>query len=187
MSMVFWSWLINLYGNRKIGNHFVSMELIIWCKHCFVFIPSYHLHACLHSRTPIRIFARLSMPQVKILLMSWFVGIGCIGWVFPTVISGVLCRHSESLSWVRNKSWNQDHQHLQNPERSTAIFIKIKHMFRDVQKGKIGYSSAPLSLLSNSSRINILGDPCKKLQPNLWVSPILKSARDSLHQQSKKA
>jgi hypothetical protein len=25
-------------------------------------------------------------------------------------------------------------------------------MFRDVQKGKIGYSSAPLSLLSNASR-----------------------------------
>jgi hypothetical protein len=59
-------------------------------------------------------------------------------------------------------------------------------MFRDVQKGKIGYSSSPLSLLSNASRINILGDLCKKLQPNLWASHILKSAWDSLHQQSKK-
>jgi hypothetical protein len=38
------------------------------------------------------------------------------------------------------------------------FFIEIKHMFRDVQKGKIGYLSAPLSLLSNASRINILGD-----------------------------
>jgi hypothetical protein len=47
-------------------------------------------------------------------------------------------------------------------------------MFRDVQKGKIGYSSAPISLLSNASRINILGDMCKKLQPNLWASHILK-------------
>jgi hypothetical protein len=28
-------------------------------------------------------------------------------------------------------------------------------MFRDVKKGKIGYSSDPLSLLSNASRINI--------------------------------
>jgi hypothetical protein len=80
----------------------------------------------------------------------------------------------------------EDHQHLQNPERSTAVFIKIKHMFRDVQKGKIGYSSSPLSLLSNASRINILGDLCKKLQPNIWASHILKSAWDSLHQQSKK-
>jgi hypothetical protein len=43
-------------------------------------------------------------------------------------------------------------------------------MFRDVQKEKIGYSSAPLSLLSNASRINILGDLCKKLQPYLWAS-----------------
>jgi hypothetical protein len=59
-------------------------------------------------------------------------------------------------------------------------------MFRDVQKGKIGYSSAPLSLLSNASGINILGDLRKKLQPNLWASHILKSAWDSLHQQSKK-
>jgi hypothetical protein len=40
-------------------------------------------------------------------------------------------------------------------------------MFRDVKKGKIGFSSAPLSILSNASRINILGDLCKKLQPNL--------------------
>jgi hypothetical protein len=71
------------------------------------------------------------------------------------------------------------------PERSTAVFIKIKHVFRDVQKGKIGYSSAPLSLLSNASRINILGDLCKKLQPNFWASHILKSAWDSLHHQSK--
>jgi hypothetical protein len=59
-------------------------------------------------------------------------------------------------------------------------------MFRDVQKEKIGYPSAPLSLRFNASRINILGDPYKKLQPNLWASHILKSARDSLHQQSKK-
>jgi hypothetical protein len=79
--MVFWPWLINIYGNRKFGNHFVSIELRIWCKHCFVFIPSYNLHARLHSRTPIRIFARLTMPQMKILGMSWFVGIGCIGCV----------------------------------------------------------------------------------------------------------
>jgi hypothetical protein len=73
-----------------------------------------------------------------------------------------------------------------NPKVSTTVFIKIKHMFRDVQKGKNGYSSAPLSLLSNASRINILGDLCKKLQPNLWTSHILKSVWDSLHQQSKK-
>jgi hypothetical protein len=78
----------NLYGNRKFGNHFLSMELRIWCKHCFVFIPSYDFHACLHSRTLIRIFARLTMPQVRILGMYWFVG---IGWVFPTVTSGVIC------------------------------------------------------------------------------------------------
>jgi hypothetical protein len=54
------------------------------------------------------------------------------------------------------------------------------------KKGKVGYSSAPLSLLSNASRINILGDLRKKLQPNLWASHILKSVWDSLHQQSKK-
>jgi hypothetical protein len=59
-------------------------------------------------------------------------------------------------------------------------------MFRDVQKEKTGYSSDPLSLLSNTSKINILGDMCKKLQPNLWAPRILKSAWDSLHQQSKK-
>jgi hypothetical protein len=88
MNMVFWPWLINLYGNRKFGNYFVSMKLKIWCKHYFVFIPSYHLHAHLHSRTPISIFARLTMSQVKILGMSWFVGIGS---VFLTVTSGVLC------------------------------------------------------------------------------------------------
>jgi hypothetical protein len=52
-------------------------------------------------------------------------------------------------------------------------------MFRDVKKGKFGCSSDPLSLLSNALRINILGDPCKKLQPNLWASYILKSAWDS--------
>jgi hypothetical protein len=91
MNMVYWSLLINLYGSRKFGNHYVRMEVRIWCKYCFVFIPSYHLHARLHSRTNIRIFARLTMPQVKILGMSWFVGIGWIGWVFPTVTSGVLC------------------------------------------------------------------------------------------------
>jgi hypothetical protein len=68
--------------------HFVSMELRIWHKHCFVFIPSSHFHTNLHSCTPISIFARLTMPQVKIVGMSWFVG---IGWVFPTVTSGVLC------------------------------------------------------------------------------------------------
>jgi hypothetical protein len=33
--------------------------------------------------------------------------------------------------------------------------MKIKHIFRDVKKGKIVYSSDPLSLLSNASRINI--------------------------------
>jgi hypothetical protein len=31
---------------------------------------------------------------------------------------------------------------------------------------KFGYSGAPLSLLSNASTFNILGDPCKELQPN---------------------
>jgi hypothetical protein len=72
------------------------------------------------------------------------------------------------------------------PKGPLLFSSKIKHMFRDVQKGKIGYSSAPLSLLSNASRINILGDPRKKLQPNLWASHILKSAWDSLHHQSKK-
>jgi hypothetical protein len=55
------------------------------------------------------------------------------------------------------------------------------------KKEKIGYSSDPLSLLSNASRIKILGDMCKKLQSNLWVSHIPKSAWDSLHQQSKRA
>jgi hypothetical protein len=35
------------------------------------------------------------------------------------------------------------------------------------KKGKIGYSSAPLSLPSNASKINILGDLRKKLQPIL--------------------
>jgi hypothetical protein len=35
------------------------MELRIWHKHCFVFIPSSHLHTHLHSCTPISIFARL--------------------------------------------------------------------------------------------------------------------------------
>jgi hypothetical protein len=51
--------------------------------------------------------------------------------------------------------------------KGAAVFIKIKHMFRNVKKVKIGYESAPLSLLSNASRINILGDLHKKLQPNL--------------------
>jgi hypothetical protein len=87
MNTVFWPWLTNLYGNRKFGNHFVNMDLRIWCKHCFVFIPSSHLHT-LYSRIPIRIFARLTMPRVKIVGMSWFVG---IGWVFPTVLRGTLC------------------------------------------------------------------------------------------------
>jgi hypothetical protein len=31
---------------------------------------------------------------------------------------------------------------------------------------KFGYSGAPLSLLSNASRFNILGHPYKELQPN---------------------
>jgi hypothetical protein len=75
-------------GNRKVGNHFVRIELRILCKHYFVFIPSYYLYAHLHSRTPIRIFARLTMPHVKILGMSWFFG---IGWVFKIVTFGVLC------------------------------------------------------------------------------------------------
>jgi hypothetical protein len=72
-----------------------------------------------------------------------------------------------------------------NPKRNTVVSIKIKHTFRDVQKRKIGYSGAPLSLLSNASRFNILGDPCKELQPNHWASHVLKLARDSLHYQSK--
>jgi hypothetical protein len=36
-------------------------------------------------------------------------------------------------------------------------------MFRDVQKGKIGYSSDPLSLLSNASRINIFRRPVQEV------------------------
>jgi hypothetical protein len=44
------------------------------------------------------------------------------------------------------------------------------------KRGKIGNSGAPLSLLSNASRFNILGDPCKELQPNHWASHVLKSA-----------
>jgi hypothetical protein len=43
--------------------------------------------------------------------------------------------------------------------------------------GKCGYSGAPLSILSNTLRFNILGDPCKKLQPNIWASHVLKSVR----------
>jgi hypothetical protein len=92
-------WLINLHGNRKFDNHFVSMDLRIWCKHCFVFIPSYHLHARLHSRTPIRIFARLTMPQVKILGMSWF---SSIGWVFPTVTLGYFVHYSYFAGMVNH-------------------------------------------------------------------------------------
>jgi hypothetical protein len=42
--------------------------------------------------------------------------------------------------------------------------------------GKFGYSGAPLSLLSNALRFNILGDPCKEFQPNHWASHVLKSA-----------
>jgi hypothetical protein len=42
--------------------------------------------------------------------------------------------------------------------------------------GKFGFSGAPLSLLSNASRFNILGDPCKELQSNHWASHVLKSA-----------
>jgi hypothetical protein len=42
--------------------------------------------------------------------------------------------------------------------------------------GKFGYSGAPLSLIFNALRFNILGDPCKELQPNHWVSHVLKSA-----------
>jgi hypothetical protein len=101
MNMVFWPWLINLYGNRKFGIHFVSMELRIWCKHYFVFIPPYHLHAHLHSCTPIRIFAILTMPQVNILGMSWFV---VIGWVFPTVTSGYFVHYSYFAGLV-NVRW----------------------------------------------------------------------------------
>jgi hypothetical protein len=67
----------------------------------------------------------------------------------------------------------------QNPERNTVVFVKIKHMFIDVQNRKFGYLRAPLSLLSNTSRFNILEDPCKELQPSLWASHVLKSARDS--------
>jgi hypothetical protein len=93
----------------------------------------------------------------------------------------VNCSHEFVIKKLKSRS-----SIPQNPERSTAVFIKIKHLFRDVQKGKIGYSSAPLSPLSNASRINILGDLCEKLQPNLSASHILKSAWDSLHQQSKK-
>jgi hypothetical protein len=63
-------------AREKFGIHFVSMELKIWYKHCYVFIPSSDLHTHLHSRTPISIFARLTMAQVKIVGMSWFVCIG---------------------------------------------------------------------------------------------------------------
>jgi hypothetical protein len=52
--MVFSPWLINLSRNGKYDNHFVSMELRILCKHCFVYIPSFHLHLHLHARTLIR-------------------------------------------------------------------------------------------------------------------------------------
>jgi hypothetical protein len=57
-------------------------------------------------------------------------------------------------------------------------------MFKDVQKRKIGYSGALLSLLSNTSRLNVLGDPSKKLQQNLWASHVLKSAWDNLRRRS---
>jgi hypothetical protein len=36
------------------GNHFVSMELRIWCKHCIVYITSFHLHFHQHAHTLIR-------------------------------------------------------------------------------------------------------------------------------------
>jgi hypothetical protein len=58
-------------AREKFGIHFVSMELRIWHKHCFVFIPSFHLHTHLHSRTPISIFARLIMPPRRDVMVCW--------------------------------------------------------------------------------------------------------------------
>jgi hypothetical protein len=126
MNMVFWPWFTNLYGNRKFGNHFLSMELRIWCKHCFVFIPSFHLHTHLHSRTPISIFARLTMPQVKIIGMSWFVG---IGWVFPTSPRGYFVLYSYFAGIV-----NHSHDFVIKAE------IKIINTSR-IPKGVLLFSS----------------------------------------------
>jgi hypothetical protein len=109
MNMVFWPWLINLCRNGKYGNHFVSTELRIWYKHCFVYIPSFHLHFHLHARTLIRfsfLFTREAMPQVKIL------GIRLVCWqlfLLPTITSGVeceldlFCRHGEVFPWVLDR------------------------------------------------------------------------------------
>jgi hypothetical protein len=72
------------------------------------------------------------------------------------------------------------------PKGALLFSLRLTTCSERYKRKKIGYSSAPLSLLSNASRIKILGDLCKKLQLNLWASHILKSAWDSLHQQSKK-
>jgi hypothetical protein len=77
---------------------------------------------------------------------------------FSSALMLALLLHDRVLHGVASSKCSHAHirQHLQTPESSNAVFVKIKHIFRYVQKGKIGYSSAPLSPLSNVSRINIL-------------------------------
>jgi hypothetical protein len=110
----------------KFGIHFVSMELRILHKHCFVFIPSSHLHTHLHSRTPISIFARLTMPQVKIVGMSLFVG---IWWVFPIVTRGYFVHYSYFAGMV-----NHSHEFVIKAE------IKIINTSK-IRKGALLFSS----------------------------------------------
>jgi thiamine monophosphate kinase len=58
------------------------------------------------------------------------------------------------------------------PKGALLFSSRLRTCSEMYKNGKIGYSSAPLNLLSNASRINILGDLRKKLQPNLWASHI---------------
>jgi hypothetical protein len=62
------------------------------------------------------------------------------------------------------------------PEETPLPSSRLGTCSEMYKRGKFGYSGAPLSLLSNASRFNILGHVCKELQPNHWASHVLKSA-----------
>jgi hypothetical protein len=62
------------------------------------------------------------------------------------------------------------------PEETPLPSSRLGTCSEMYKRGKFGYLGAPLSLLSNASRFNILEDPCKELQPNHWASHVLKSA-----------
>jgi hypothetical protein len=62
------------------------------------------------------------------------------------------------------------------PEETPLTSSRLGACSEMYKRVKLGYSGDPLSLLSNASRFNILGDPCKELQPNHWATHVLKSA-----------